>query len=376
MDHDDVMVVVDEQKTVVGEQKTVDEPKAVESEVVSMTVGGDGEDVNIAKDEVAVKSHVSDEGMSNTTKEVAPSTTTTTTTTTSTTTVANPNNSYINNDEMNIADDDVHMLSASSPSKSLASSAINVVVEVASEEAIEMLICGEKGEEGKVEEEDESRIENVRDLVDNNGQSSYGAMEGEMSVPVAGQEESQLQPQPQEQQKPQVHEQEQEQSQEQEQQDDENEETTADEEDLLHRPPLSLFDVLLSPTRHWRCAFCGGHIGLTVRCAAPTCAVRAHPLCAILSSHNTVPGTASATLRVHVAPPPSALSASSSSTSTSSASTSVSSSSTTSERLDKLTTNDCEGTTNSMNNTTVCYLCPLHNHTYCKDTSTYLHTIL
>lgn len=84
---------------------------------------------------------------------------------------------------------------------------------------------------------------------------------------------------------------------EQEEAQEEEEEAPSEKE----RPPLSLFDVLLSPRRQWRCAFCGGHAGLTVRCAAPSCAVRSHPLCAILARHQTTPGTSTATFAVRVA---------------------------------------------------------------------------
>jgi hypothetical protein len=45
-------------------------------------------------------------------------------------------------------------------------------------------------------------------------------------------------------------------------------------------PPRSRFDLNLN---RWRCALCGLNMGLSIRCAAFACTVRAHPVCAHMS---------------------------------------------------------------------------------------------
>ena len=44
--------------------------------------------------------------------------------------------------------------------------------------------------------------------------------------------------------------------------------------------PLSLFDTLAG---QWRCTCCGTYSGVVLKCAAPACTVRAHPLCASIA---------------------------------------------------------------------------------------------
>ena len=44
--------------------------------------------------------------------------------------------------------------------------------------------------------------------------------------------------------------------------------------------PLSLFDTLAG---QWRCTCCGTYKGVVLKCAAPACTVRAHPLCASIA---------------------------------------------------------------------------------------------
>eukprot|EP01036_Dinobryon_divergens_P034584 gene34584-44712_t len=65
---------------------------------------------------------------------------------------------------------------------------------------------------------------------------------------------------------------------------EEEEESPSPPQDLTEKAiqlPLSRFDLNFGK---WRCSLCGLHSGLTFRCAAATCTVRCHPICAYLSS--------------------------------------------------------------------------------------------